>query len=345
MKTISTIIFSCLLITCVVYAGDTVHYMNFLGEIDAKGNAHCEDVKGLVGSEDMIRTRAGQLIISTDSRQEQAAYQNGAIMGYREGEGQPAVTLWNGNGKAFHPHGIDYYVEKDGSEFLFVVNHQDSADQVLIFKLVDNSLNLIREIPMQGIKTLNDILIVGPDQFYVTSDHGSSNKIFKMISDYLRLPTGSVLFYNGSSIVNVASGVTFANGIAGSPDGKHIYVASMLRGKILVYARDIPSGALHEESQIILNGSPDNITVSDKGKLIVATHNKIMALAQQRKSRDHFSPSTIQQVSFSESGTPTIETIFSDSGKIQSSASVGIRYGDRLAVGSLYGDHILLCRG
>ena len=73
-------------------------------------------------------------------------------------------------------------------------------------------------------------------------------------------------------------------------------------------------------------------------------HPKILDLAKQRKDRAFRAPSTVLCVSpRSKSGARAIETLYADRGENQSAASVALKSGDRLFVGSVYDDHILIC--
>lgn len=67
--------------------------------------------------------------------------------------------------------------------------------------------------------SLNDIVVLGPEQFYATRDHYFTNFLshLEMIMD---LHWTYVLFYSPREVKVVAKGFSFANGITISPDKK-----------------------------------------------------------------------------------------------------------------------------
>ena len=66
-----------------------------------------------------------------------------------------------------------------------------------MFDLSESGLVHRRTLADPLLVSPNDVLAVGPDQLYVTNDHGSEGGIARMLEDYLRLPNANVLYFDG----------------------------------------------------------------------------------------------------------------------------------------------------
>lgn len=332
-----------LLAAALWYAADSIAYLRLFEEIPSVTPGTCRRVNGLQGAEDMVLRRDGTIIASVNERNEHVAgtsLKRGGALVLMPRAGQPARVLWDGAGDVFRPHGIDYLVDTDGQEYLFAINHADAGDAVMVFRLEGDALVLQRQVAFRE-KTLNDLTAVAQDRFYVTVDHGSDNAFVNMVSDYLRIPTGRVDYHDGTKSTVAASGIAFANGIAVTPDRKRLYVASMLAGKVIAF--DIHAGGLKRAAELDIPGSPDNVTLLEDGSLLVAAHPQILKLAKQNRDHAALAPSRILRISDPGAERMQVTTVFSDSGKLQSSASVALSVGREIAIGSIFGGHVLVC--
>ena len=123
----------------------------------------------------------------------------------------------------FTPHGMGYWINSDGLVFLYVINHRRERDTIECFLYNAESLSLKhRKTIEESFSNLNDLVLVGLDELYVTHDHYFNTSFLCKLEDYVRLPWGFVTYYNGkTNEVKIAtSGLTFANGIAISNNGK-----------------------------------------------------------------------------------------------------------------------------
>ena len=83
----------------------------------------------------------------------------------------------------------------------------------------------------------NDLVAVGPEQFYVTNDHRYTGGFKRTVEEYARQAWSIVLFYTGTEFVEAASGLGYANGINVSADGRQLYVCATVKGLLHVYDR------------------------------------------------------------------------------------------------------------
>ena len=122
----------------------------------------------------------------------------------------------------FTPHGVAHWVLGDGSILLYVVNHQREKDTIESFQYDPKTLLLqhrkTHEDPL--FYNVNDLVAVDVDKFYLTNDHYFRHHFLKKLEVYLKLPLSTVTYYDGESGMSkvVATGLTYANGIASSTD-------------------------------------------------------------------------------------------------------------------------------
>ncbi|XP_073891592.1 serum paraoxonase/lactonase 3 isoform X10 [Macaca fascicularis] len=119
--------------------------------------------------------------------------------------------------------------ELDHTVYLYVVNHPHMKSTVEIFKFEEQQLSLVylKTIKHELLKSVNDIVVLGPEQFYATRDHYFTNPFLSLFEMILDLRWTYVLFYSPREVKVVAKGFCSANGIAVSADQKYVYVADV----------------------------------------------------------------------------------------------------------------------
>ena len=152
---------------------------------------------------------------------------------------------------------------------------------------------------------------------------------------------GNVCYFYGGKASIVADGFLYANGININQDGKKLFVAATTGKKIKVFDRDIASGKLTENSEIAVNGA-DNIELDESGDLWIGCHPKLLAFLAHSKDHSKLSPSEIIKISF-ENEKPTVESIYLNEGSSLSGSSVGAVWRNKMLIGSVFGDKVLLC--
>lgn len=70
--------------------------------------------------------------------------------------------------------------------------------------------------------SLNDLVALGPEQFYATNDHYFVDPYLRSWELYLGLAWSNVVYYTPNEVRVVADGFDLANGINISPDGKYV---------------------------------------------------------------------------------------------------------------------------
>ena len=247
----------------------------------------------------------------------------------------------------FHPHGLSLYIGADGARRLFVVNHLSNKTHAIeIFDVAaDGALTHVRTVTDPLLVSPNDVVAVGPDSFYATNDHGTSNQTKAMIDDILLSVNANAVYFDGKKMSVAAKGLSFANGINKSADGKTIYIAESLGLQLHIYSRDEATGALTMRDSTPLGTGLDNIDVLDDGALLIAAHPKITSFISHVRDAKELSPSQVLRVELDPKGTGgKAGTIYLNLGTEVSGATVAAGYRDLMLIGNSLDPNILVCQ-
>ncbi|XP_066898633.1 serum paraoxonase/lactonase 3 isoform X2 [Kogia breviceps] len=217
---------------------------NAYREVEPVEPQNCHLIEGLEnGSEDIDILPSGLAFISSGLKYPGmpnfARDEPGQIFLMDLNEQNPRVQALNisdGFDKAsFNPHGISTFIDKDQIVYLYVVNHPHMESTVEIFKFEEQQRFLVhlKTIKHELLISVNDIVVLGAEQFYATRDHYFTNflVLLEMVMD---LHWTYILFYSPREVKVVAKGFSSPNGITISPDKKYIYVADVLDKNIHV---------------------------------------------------------------------------------------------------------------
>jgi len=306
-------------------------------------------VDGPVGAEDItIDQETGIAYISSDDRRVWFASTpkgpSGNLFAYDlKAPGAEPVNLTPGLPFEFHPHGISLVRTAQGGRRLFAVNHRAAGDFIEIFDLAGLTAQHVTSVHDPLARSVNDVLAVDEQRFYLTIDHGNTSKPGRKLEEYLRLSRSFVLYYDGTAFRRVAGGLLYANGINMSADGSRLYVASTTAHKVVVYARELTTGALQKETEIDCGAGVDNIDVATHGDLWVAGHPHLLTFVKYAGDSTRVSPSEVIKIHPTEGGVYEVQSIFLDSGARFSGSSVAAVFGDKLLIGSVFDRGFLVC--
>eukprot|EP01100_Stratorugosa_tubuloviscum_P007307 TRINITY_DN3050_c5_g1_i1.p1 TRINITY_DN3050_c5_g1~~TRINITY_DN3050_c5_g1_i1.p1 ORF type:complete len:396 (-),score=134.65 TRINITY_DN3050_c5_g1_i1:83-1270(-) len=347
------------------------------------------DVKA---AEDLVvDPHTGTVLIASDSQRRQVLHgffsSDGAIYALPEGSIRPILLQRENFPKfvPFHPHGLDFF-QINGEKYVYVVNHRvpDGGETVEVFRWDGAStLYYIETFSDPLLTSINDILIVGEREFYVTNDHwfpraasypGSSYDTFSHIrysiisspllhffEDLFALSIGSVIYCNESNCTNVASGLKYPNGITMNQEGNVIFIAATLGRSLSVYTRDTNTGALQELHTVDLGTGVDNINRDSLGRLWIGCHPQTLRFLQHAldESGNTPAPSQVlvvgppasilnrqydnQQIKESDE-VYTVQEVHLSLGDDISGSSVAAFHKGRVFIGPVFDDHILVCK-
>lgn len=314
-------------------------------------NGTCKAVTGVIGPEDLqIDAKDRLVFVSATNRRVFPAHPDKQDGLYTMSLDHPeaGLTKLAGTPRDFHPHGLSLYRGGDGKLTLMVINHEAGGDQAVeIFDVTvaDGAAKLVSTGHIEGglLLSPNDLVAVSPTQFYVTNDHGSTTSLGQKLENLLLLPRANVLYFDGNYFQQVAKNLIFANGIAVSRDGSHIYVAELMGRTLFSYKRNPFSGTLAEDGSLAIPAAPDNIDVAADGALWLAGHSKIMAVNRYGRDPAQPSPSEIFRVTLADDIPQTVTTVYANDGSGIGGATVGAVDGKQLFIGSALAHKVLAC--
>ena len=335
------------LVLIVLFALKTFKDAGQFKTIESHCDCECTPVDGIVGPEDItIDPETKIAFVSADDRRAPGRGDSvqGAIWAYSLNPASPFLkNLTTNLPFAFHPHGIYLYRSEEGRKYLSVINHRDNDHFIELFEFRNMQLDHLESIKGPLMTSPNDLLAVGPKQFYVTNDHGAATPRGRKVEDYLQLSRAYVLYYDGSEFRKIAGDIAYANGIAISRDGRTVYVASVLGRYIRVFERDVKTETLAHVTDIDLGTGVDNIEVDAEGNLWVGAHPQMLTFVKHSTDASVPAPSQVLKISAQGDGTYKIKEVYLNTGGEISASSVAAVYQDRMLVGAVFDDHFLDC--
>ena len=224
-------------------------------------------------------------------------------------------------GKDLHPLGVQIWPSKSGSASnMFVVNHgrfNTTVEQFTVEPSNPTAAKFVQTITSPYFVSPNALALTSPTSFFVTNDHlltrrlpsflGKSLPLFETFSG---LPLG---FVSHVSIVNESSpgtavikhsvtkpGISVPNGVALSPDGRTLAVASSSWACVHFFNRTQGadgSEVLTRTHHVPVPFAPDNIHYDDNGELTVAGHPYFPGLVAVAENKtDVLAPSWVVSV-------------------------------------------------
>ncbi|MFQ5346866.1 MAG: strictosidine synthase family protein [Rhodothalassiaceae bacterium] len=314
----------------------------------------CMAIAGFDGPEDIVVDPERRLAYVTNADRRGVTLNgtppDGAIMLLSLADGAAAVPqrLEPLPPETFFPHGLDLWIGADGERRLFVVNHgrDGHAHAVEIFRVSDDGHRLVHIETIRSSTFIdpNDIVAVGPRQFYLTNLHGSRSSLARKLEGYLMLPLASAVYYDGARAREVVKGLAMANGIARSADGSRIYIAEITGRAVNAFFRAPGGGTLGKSWRLELPMGVDNLSMDADGVLWAAGHPRLLAISARLAGGDAPSPSEVIRIDGAGGDAPTWETVYLDDGRELSAASVAVHVGGQILIGAVFGDKVLDCR-
>jgi arylesterase/paraoxonase len=308
----------------------------------------CFEVAGISGPED-ITIHPGKRIAYISSTDRWALQQGepgkGAIFSYDLSKDHPKpVIMQHDFADDFNPHGMSLFVDKQGNERLFVVNHSKGRHSIEIFQLNNDNLAHLETLQDPMMISPNDVVAVGLNQVYFTNDHGYADGALRTLEEYARLKRANLVYYDGRSYKEAASGFSYANGVNVSRDGKKLYLAATTEMTLYVFQRDIESGTLSQEAEIALDTGVDNIEIDANGDVWIGAHPQLLKFVGHAGDSSKLSPSQVLRIRQNSSGDYAVAEKYLDKGQELSGSSVAAVLENRLLIGAVFESRFLDCR-
>ncbi|XP_006911978.1 serum paraoxonase/lactonase 3 isoform X3 [Pteropus alecto] len=302
-------------------------------EVEPVEPRNCQLIEGIEnGSEDIDILPSGLAFISSGLKYPGipnfAPDKPGQIFMMDLNKPNPSIqelSISNGFDKAsFNPHGISTFIDEEFFSTLEIFKFEEQQRSLVHLKTIEHEL----------LKSVNDIFVVGPEQFYATRDHYFANHFLTLLEMLMDFRWSHVLFYSPKEVKVVAKGFNSANGITISPDKKYIYIADVTDKSICVM-KIHDNWNLTQLKVIHLDTLVDNLTVDpDTGDVWAGCHpNGWKVLFYNPKDPPGSEVLHIQDVL---SEKPRINTIYANNGSVLQGSSVATVYNRKLLIGTVF---------
>lgn len=305
-----------------------------------------EDLEPLPGGGGLLVSEFGGLaggpgrlsVLDLKSRELRHVYPENAPRGARRW-GDPACTAEPD--ARFSPHGIHLARRGDGRRQLLVVNH-GGREAVEMFELMRTRGAVALEwrgcVTAEPDDYLNDVATLPDGGFLVTvmmkrSDARGLERAFR------GEPTGYVMRWHprgGWSRLAGSEG-SMPNGVQTDARGRNAWVSMLGTSQVVRFA--LPGG---ERRGAASTPYPDNLTWTPRGELLAAGMNSLAGLDLDRcrtgREPECFAPAHVDRIDPRRLST---ERVFAYANREMHPASVGLRIGARLYVGSYAGNRLL----
>lgn len=253
----------------------------------------------------------------------------------------------------FKPIGISVYTAPNGETTLMAVSGGVNGRTIDIFKETGGALVHQKNVKIDGAPRLNSVLALGPDSFYVTNESieksGSMGAMVKQILDTDK--SGSIYYYNGTKAEKLIDGLSYANSLGLSPDGKKLYATGTVSRALFIYDRDTTTNAIKLSDEVFLGTGVDNIFVeetgapNDIGRIWIASHPKLFTLLGHFDDPSKPSPSQVVVVEPNKDGKGgNVDQVYLSNGDDGfAAASVALRSGNKMIMGSIFEKSIRVC--
>ena len=300
-------------------------------------------------------------------------------------------------GKDFHPLGIEVWPtkidEQEKPSSMFVVNHgrhNTTIEQFTIALSDPTTAHYVRTLTSKYFVAPNSVALTSNSSFFVTNDHWMTRrlpsilgKVLPLVETFLALPLGSIAHVSilHEAVPNAAVfrhtfpylGLPFPNGVALSPDGRTLAVASSSLAQVYILNRTPPANITSREKLELAHTvqtpfAPDNLKYTDDGRLIATGHAYYPALLKVAANESgvvapswvaEITPRAEGEASASDAQAPLpaservrhskthkLTTLYQGDGSRFSSSTTGLhdRRTGSLFVTGLYEEGLLVCR-
>lgn len=242
----------------------------------------------------------------------------------------------------FAPHGISTY-KKDSTHTVMAVNHTLKGHSFEVFKLKDTVLTYEKTITNPALVSPNDVVMLDEHRFYFTNDHKYVDGIGRLMEDYGGLGVSNVMYFDGENYKEVATGISYANGINYDKKRKLLFVAAPRNFEVKVYKVN-EDGSLNFIEDIDCNTGVDNIEFDSEGNLWIGAHPNLLAFSSYAAENKAISPSEIIKIQYRGKNDYTIEKVYVNDGSEMSASTVAAPYQDVIITGNVMDSHFLILK-
>ncbi|XP_046584014.1 serum paraoxonase/arylesterase 1-like [Haliotis rubra] len=317
----------------------------------------CHQVQGMgIGSEDMHLIDNGTVFISSGYRLQGNSpaydkfYSENNVTGRiylfdmnnpkKEVQEMSLTSTKEFDKERFQPHGISAWEDKKtGKLYLYAVNHERDGEEK-----IEKFLVSVAKLSLQHLKSyfgdptirkMNDVVATGDDSFYFTNSHTFGSNAGLLLELISLMALSDVGVHDGKGYRTVADGISVANGIQMSRDGKYVFVAGSMGHDLKIYERRNDNSLTLKQSYVF-HSFPDNIMEDPvSGDLYIAFHPIGHLLFHHFVDHSLEAPSQVLQVKLKEGTVSSVTELFVDDGHLVSGSSVAVVYKKKMLIGSV----------
>jgi arylesterase/paraoxonase len=293
----------------------------------------------LPGVEDLaISKKDSFIILSSDDRaaRRDGSKKNGGLyfLDLKNADSAPTLLTKSVN-RAFYPHGISLLQLSDTTYRVWAINHPTKKQhQVEVFDLQYGQLTFVETIKDDLLVSPNDLFALDSNRFYITNDHGFTSGLGLLAEDYLGLGASNVIYFDGQRMAEVASGISYANGITYDVSRNYLFVASPRKFTVKVYQTST-DGSLTFIENLNVGTGIDNLHLDEDLSIWTGGHPNLLKFTSYAQGKSKFSPSEVIKITYTGTGDWTQKQLFLDDGQMVSGASAAIPWGDQVFVGNV----------
>ncbi len=299
------------------------------------------------GAEDIQADHeAGFIIISSDDRasRRDGVSRRGHLYKMKlDSLSSSPIRLTTQFKKPFFPHGISMVRTSDSTHRIFAINHVRKAHFIEVFDLQGDSLNHVETLSDPTMISPNDIVALGPHEFYFTNDHKHTEGTMRMAEDYLGLRLSNVVYFDGKDYKEVDRGIAYANGINFDAERNLLFVASPRDFLVKVYQRNT-DGTLSFIENVDCGTGVDNIEFDSEGRLWIGSHPSLLHFSSYAAGKREKAPSEIVVIDYQGESDYEVSSIYLEDGTAMSAATVAVSVNDLIFLGNVMDENFLILK-
>ena len=336
-----------LVVLVAIFAFYIVYSSGYFRDIEPYFDGEIVTKISIPGAEDIqADLEAGFVIISSDDRakrREGVSRQGHLYMMKLDSLSSTPIRLTSEFNKEFYPHGISMIKTSDSTHRIFAISHVGKDHFIEVFDLKGDSLAHLKTLDHPSMISPNDIVALGPNEFYFTNDHKHTEGIKRLAEDYLGLRLSNVVYFDGNDYREVAGSIAYANGINFDADRNLLFVASPRDFRVKVYEQKA-DGSLNFIENIACGTGVDNIEFDRDGRLWIGSHPSLLHFSSYAAGKREKSPSEIVVIDYQGKSKYEVSSIYLEDGTAMSAATVAVPINDLIFFGNVMDEHFLILK-
>jgi len=244
--------------------------------------------------------------------------------------------------KPFAPHGISMF-KTDSAYKVMAINHTLKGHSIEVFTLEGETLTFEKTLTHNSMVSPNDVVIIDENRFYFTNDHRYTKGVGRLLEDYAGVSLSNVIYFDGESYKEVASGIAYANGINYDANRNLLFVASPRDFLIKVYSTNT-DGSLEFIEDIDCSTGVDNIEFDSDGNLWIGSHPNLLKFAAYAQGKEAISPSEIIKIEYKGKNDYKVEKIYANDGTDMSASTVAAPFENFILTGNVMDENFLILK-